>query len=333
MQYLQAVNAITEYEQIFAPVALAYREPQRVFILRQTAFAALEVVDASAIPTNYQLAQTYISTGAFDAAWEHCQAIRSLVERQRPEQAESIIKQIEADCKQQFRFTPAELQAEVKQRTDAWQKEVAQRGFVPQPIDPGKFSLNRAALALQVGLPRRALDEVINGGNKSVEASLLACRIYSQLGQHDIVWEEFMKKSPEVRAAFDATEINFRGALGEWCLGHPELAAQHRLAIAKIKNQEALESALDGSMRNFFGTSGQPLGNVLTGSMILQKAASDTFGIADQKVAAGLLYLEAGQPQRSAKLFSEAVRDIEPNTPWRQLLDRYYLQITGEVLK
>ena len=105
------------------------------------------------------------------------------------------------------------------------------------------------------------------------------------------------------------------------------------VALSGLINKNSLQSALYGGQFVLLGTGTKGSSNVFEGFSLLQDSMKLSFEIADQKIAAGLLHLEAGQPQQAATLFQEAILNIEPSSSWRPLLNRYYLQITGEVLK
>ncbi|MFT3878860.1 MAG: hypothetical protein QM703_04260 [Gemmatales bacterium] len=333
LKYSQASNALSEYESAFSPAAGAYREPLQLFLLKQLAGAGLDAGQASALSFNLQLARSYLNAGALDAAEEQYLLVRSFIERANPEQAESNIKKLDAECKQKFGFDPEKLINEIKARTDAWKRQVANSGWNPQENESESSVINRAKLALQVGLPKRALEELLAAGIKSVDVSRLAVQIYSMLGQYDVVWQELIQKSPELRKSLKAFQLHQLGALGEWSLGHPEKAAEHRLALAKLIEENAAKTALYGGQFMLQGTDPKGVGNILDGDNFLLQAMNMSDDIAGEKIAAGMLYLEAGQPQKAASLFKEAILNIEPNSPWRPLVERYYLQITGEVLK
>ncbi|MBL8824094.1 MAG: hypothetical protein JNJ77_16025 [Planctomycetia bacterium] len=332
-QYLQAISLMTQYEQEYTPLAARYREPLQLFALRQTALATLEARLPSSILTNLQLARAYRSAGALDAALEHCLYLRTLVTRQRPDDAEGLYRRLSDDCKKEFGFSPLELEKEVQQQQTGWQKAVHESGWAPRDGNLEKDVLNRAGMAMRLGLPQLALQELIQSGVKNAEAAVLACQIYFMLGQHDVVLEEFLNRSPEIVKALGPSEYHYRVCLGEWCLGRPEKAAEHRIALAKFMNDSALQSGLNAGMVSLYGTSTQSVGSMLGGSMLAQQSASDSLGIADQQVAAGLLLLEAGKPLLAAKYFEQAISQTDPNTPWRPLIERYYQQITGSNLK
>lgn len=333
LKYFDAATALSAYEQAFSPAAFSFREPQLQFLLRQAAYAALDAGQPAAIDLNLKLASNYVNNGALDAALEHYLLVTLFIERLQPEKAEANIKIISASCKQKFGFSPDELQNEVKRRIDAWEKQVAQSSWASQGDEAGKNVLNRAKLALQLGLPKKALDEILTAGVKSIEVTQMVCQIYTIFGQYDLVWQGFIQKSPALQASLQPIQLHSLGALGEWCLGRPDLAAPHRLAVAKLMDQSSLKSAIYGGQFMLMGTTARGISNVLEGNGLVQDAMKMSFDIADQKIQTGLLLLEAGQPQQAAALFSEALNNIEPSSPWRPLLQRYYLQITGEVLK
>lgn len=333
LQYLQTVTLLGEYEQMFTPMAQPYWEPLKLFLLRESALAAIDAGSGAAIGINLQLARSYINAGALDAALEHYHLVRAYIERQRPEQLDRVIKQLDQECKQKFGFAPADLQNEVTRQNENWVREAGRISKSGQAGDQQKEVVSRAAMALRLGMPKKALEELVSSGIKSVDAMLLACQIYTMLGQHDTVLEEILNRSQAVRDALDPLDYHYRASLGEWCVGRPDKAAEHRLAIARIIDQTARQSILDSGLRSLFGTNTQPIGNILAGTMMEQQAANESLRVADQKIAAGLLYLEAGKPKAAADLFSKVVHDIEPETPWRPLLERFYLQITGNVLK
>lgn len=333
-KYLQAATALSQYESAFAPVAQSYRDPQILFLVKQIAGIALEAdQEEVAKEKNLQLALIYLQSGALDAAWEQYLLVRGMIERLRPDQVEAQFKKLDAECKQKYGFVPEGLQNEIKRRQEAWQRQITQLGWAPKEGESVDNVLNRAKLALQVGLPRKALDELLTAGVKSLQVSQLAIQIYSMLGHYDLVWRDIIQKSPELRASLEPFQLHQLGALGEWTLGHPELAAQHRLALSKLMNESASKSAMFGGQYLLMGTSTKGISNVYMGDSILQEAMNSSFDIANEKIAAGLLNLEGGRPELAAIQFKEAIRNIEPNSPWRPLVERYYHQITGEMLK
>lgn len=369
LQYLETVTLLSQYEQNFTPAAGPYHAQQRLFLLRQAAVACYDVMHDATGLTNIELAKEYRDRGALDAAAEHLQMVLSFAEKQQEDlerhledlerqlgdtslssihKAEiakqkagiasqkagiaALLKNKDTYFKQTLGFSPTELQNLINQQTENYKRVVQQQSWQPTENDPGKDAINRAALALQAGLPKRALEELQSSGVKSIDAALLACNIYGLLGQHDLVWTEFLKRIPELRNKMSSVDFLGRAAMGEWCLGRPEEAAEMRLEMARLINEGALESTLNSGLTGMFGTNPQPAGNVLIGTLQEQQAAGAATTIADQQVSAGLLYLEAGKPHRAAELFVKALRETNPYSPWRPLLERYYLQITGEVL-
>lgn len=333
-KYLQAATALAQYEAAFTPVAQSYREPQLLFLLKQVAALALEAEqEAVAKEKNLQLAFVYLQNSALDAGLEQYLLVRALIERGNPDKAASRIKNLDEEWKQKFGFMPEGLETEIKKRTEAWQRQIAQLGWAQQEGESANNVLNRAKLALQVGLPRRALEELLTSGAKSVEISKLAVQIYSMLGHFDLAWQVLVQKSPELQASLDPYQLNQLGALGEWALGHPERAAQHRQTLSKLLEENAAKSAMFGGQFLLLGTAPKGISNVFMGDKLVREAMNASFDIASEKISAGLLKLEAGQPEQAAVLFAEAIRNIEPNSPWRPLVERYYLQITGDVLK
>ncbi|HQR05252.1 MAG TPA: hypothetical protein PLN21_00435 [Gemmatales bacterium] len=333
-KYLQAASAVNQYEAAITAVAQSYREPQLLYLLRKVAGIALEAGQANdAIEKNLQLAQIYLQSGALDAGLEQYLLVRGFIERLKPEQAEARIKKLDEYCKQKHGFVPEVLQNEIKKRIEAWQRQVAQLGWAPHEGETIDNVLNRAKLALQIGLPRRALDELLTAGVKSVQGLQLAIQIYSMLGHYDLAWQELIQKSPELRTSLQPYQLHQLGALGEWVLGHPELAAQHRVALSKLMDESGAKSAIFGGQYLLQGASDKGISNVFLGNNLLQEGMRSSFEIANEKIESGLLQLEAGQPEQAANLFREAILDIEPNSPWRPLVERYYFQITGQVLK
>lgn len=339
LQYLQAVTSLSEYEQMFTSIAAAHREPQRLYVLRQAALSALDAQDSICVVLNWQLARSYRAVGATDAAWEHYQLGRQFLDKHpnifanQAESPETIMKTLDAFCKQQIGVGPDELQAEFNRQNNAWLNQFP-RAAIPATSREGERELlNRAGMALRMGLPKKALEELFASGSKSTDISLLACQIYQLLGQYDVVLEEFLETSPAIKESMDAADYHYWASLGEWCLGRPDRAAEHRLIIAQLIDQASRRSVLEAGAHSLLGTSTQPWGSVLVGTMKAQEAAGQSLRIADQRIAAGLLYLEAGKPQAAAEQFRQTVEVIEPDTPWRSLLNRYYLQITGHVLK
>ncbi|HMP16562.1 MAG TPA: hypothetical protein PKD72_06045, partial [Gemmatales bacterium] len=190
----------------------------------------------------------------------------------------------------------------------------------------------RAGLALQLGLPRLAITELLASPVKSDEMALMATGVYSALGQHDLVLTEFFYRSPQLQNKLGQNFLEV-AALGEWCLGRPEQAAEYRLKLAEALDRNNLETGIEFSLMSIFGTGTQPGGNVAQPIYNMQQNAAQSMNLADQLIFAGILYLEAGQPQKAVDLFQRVLRDIEPNTIWRLLLERYILQITGQAFK
>jgi tetratricopeptide (TPR) repeat protein len=334
LQYFQTVTALSEYEQSFSPLASRYREPLRLFVLRQSALAAADASHGSTFVINMELAKSYQALGLLDAALAHTLLAKSHLERQPGEEMARVVKNLDATVKQMFGFAPTELQNAVKQQMERWQQTVTQQGWlVAEGGDTARDALNRARVALQLGLPQKALEEIIQSNVKSIEAAEMAMAIYSAMGQNDIVLEEFLNRLPELRQRLGEVSYHDQASLGEWCQGRPERAALHRLESLRMLNQRNVQSLLEASQRGIFGTSSNPVGNVLPSTYMAQQSASETFGLADQVISAGLLYLEAGKPHQAADLFIRAIKEFEPETQWRLLLERYYLQITGEILK
>lgn len=334
LQYLQTVTTLSEYEQSLSPLASRFREPQRLFVLRQAALATAEALHPSTFLVNMELAKTYQANGAVDAAYAHTLLARTYLERQPGEDVARVMKNLDATCKQMFGFAPTELQNAVKQQTENWQQVVTQSGWqVAEGVDPAREAVNRARAALQNGLPQKALDELLQSGVKSLESAEMAMTIYGTLGQFDLVVDEFLNRVPELRQRMGVLSYHYNASLGEWCLGRPEKAAIHRLESMRVMNSNNVQAALDASLRTLLGTSTQPVGNVLPGTMSAQQSASESFGLADQLVSAGLFYLEAGKPAKAAELFVRSLKEMEPENQWRLLIERYYLQITGEVLR
>lgn len=342
LQYLNVVTKLADYEQAFLPIQSRYREPLGNFILRQAAYTTAEVNHEMAFPLNMDLAKLYVNSGLLDAALEHVRIALDQVNKQkemlklnsdvnsvRIGQVDQLLKNFDSFSKQQYGFAPTELENEVKQRTDRWKLEVAK---LPKNPDPGKEILARADMAFQLGLPRLAIDQLLTSAVKSDELALLATAIYSALGQHDLVLTEFFYRSPSLQGKLGESYLNV-AALGEWCLGRPERAAEYREKLAQQMDSSSLQFGLNYGLASIFGTSPQPAGNVLDSTFRSQQTAQESMRLADQFISAGLLFLEGGKPQQAAALFKKVLRDIEPNTPWRLLLERYLLQITGEVFQ
>jgi tetratricopeptide (TPR) repeat protein len=342
LQYLSVVTKLADYEQVFLPIQSRYREPLVNFVLRQAAYASAEVNHEMAFPLNMDMAKIYVNSGLLDAGLEHVQMALEQVNRQkeilklngdvnnvRIGQVDQLLKNFDSFSKQQYGFAPTELENEVKQRTDRWKMEIAK---LPKSNDPGKDILARADLAFQLGLPRLAIEQLLTSTVKSEELALLATAIYAALGQHDLVLTEFFNRSPALQNKLGDSFLNV-AALGEWCLGRPERAAEYRQKLAQQMDSSSLQMGLNYGLASVFGTSPQPAGNVLDPIFRSQQTAQDSMRLADQYISAGLLYLEGGKPQQAAALFKKVLQDIEPNTPWRLLLERYLLQITGEVFQ
>ncbi len=330
LQYLETITRLSDYEQSFLPMQSRYREPLHDFVLRQAAYAAVEANHPSAWLINLELAKQYVNKGLLDAALEHTQMAIGQLNKQKNEQIEKLLKNFDSLCKQQYGFAPTELENQVKQQTERWKAGVLQ---LPKSNDPARDVATRANLALQAGLPRLAIEEILASNMKSDDIALLATSIYSVLGQHDLVLTEFFYRSPKLREKLGETNFLNVAALGEWCLGRPERAAEYREKLAQQMDKSSLQLGLDYSLTSIFGTSTQPAGNVVQPIFFSEQTALESLRLADQQISAGLLYLEGGKPKQAAAIFEKVLHDVEPNTPWRLLLERYYLQITGEVLK
>ena len=150
------------------------------------------------------------------------------------------------------------------------------------------------------------------------------------LGQYDVQLRDYFLVNSELRKHFDSADYNHRTAVGWWCLGYPDRAADVRHDQAALLDEQALRTLLYSGSEIVFGTNPQPWGSVLQSVEQGIRAASSNSAVAEQAVAEGFLRLEAGQPAAAAEVFHKVVHAIDPTTPWRTLLTRYYLQITGK---
>lgn len=269
-----------------------------------------------AFPLNMDMAKIYVNSGLLDAALEHVQMALEQVNRQkeilklngdvnnvRIGQVDQLLKNFDSFSKQQYGFAPTELENEVKQRTDRWKMEIAK---LPKSNDPGKDILARADLAFQLGLPRLAIEQLLASTVKSEELALLATAIYAALGQHDLVLTEFFNRSPALQNKLGDSFLNV-AALGEWCLGRPERAAEYRQKLAQQMDSSSLQMGLNYGLASVFGTSPQPAGNVLDPIFRSQQTAQDSMRLADQYISAGLLYLEGASLDRLLLYFENCL--------------------------
>lgn len=342
VQYADIVKLLSEYEARFTPLAPMFHAQQRLFLQRQAALACFDAMHPDAFIRNLELAKEYRLRGVLDIAMEHYQLAVSYLEQdllvttseRRKSEITTFLKNPDANTKMLLQdFSPVELQNLIKQQTEGWEQAVKEVGNKLSESERKDEPLYRASMAFQAGLPRKALDELQQSGVRSVDAALLASDIYSRLGQFDLVLVEFLDRLPDLRQRMGERRYQSSAALGEWCRGKPELAAQHCLELAKILNDSSLETSMNSGLVSLFGTSIQPVGNVFAGTVQEQQAASMATSIADQQISAGLMYLEAGKPKLAIELFTKALRETNPETPWRPLLERYYLQITGKVFE
>jgi hypothetical protein len=113
----------------------------------------------------------------------------------------------------------------------------------------------------------------------------------------------------------------------------PGEAAAERRIVADLTNSESLRALMVSGVQTIFGTSMQPPGSMINSSVEAQRNAGGSFSVSGHQIAEGMLLLEAGDPQTAAQVFLAALRDVEPQSPWRPLIARYYLQITGRTLE
>jgi len=332
MEYYQAATSMTEYEAAFAPNARLFRDPLNLFVLRQ-ATAACDAVGRPTHLLHLTLAHTFYGRRAFDVAFEQYQDARAVLERlaARDERAQRILQQLPAFVKQQDGYDPAVLEADFKRQQGGWQEELVRAG-VPLTDGTPREALARAGLALRFGLPGKALEELNRYGTPTPETYLMACQVCMALGQYDVQTRDYLLPHPELRAAFEPGEYEYRISLGWWCLGRPDLAAVARKDRAELYDLQAREGLLLAESDLLFGTSPHRWGSTYLATVQAQRAAGMSLTVAENRVAEGLLRLEAGQPSAAAEVFREVIHAIEPDTSWRPLLARYYLQITGKTI-
>jgi hypothetical protein len=335
-QLLKALAELTAYEQRLSPASASFREPLRLHAALQAAAANEAAIRPRALELHLQLALLFRNRHLLDTAWEHYQAAIAFGERHAAvlsDKPSQFLEKLPDAAKQAFGGSITEFENLLKSQQMAWEQEVNRLGWSAKTDTTNKYVAQRATLALQSGLANKALSEVLAAKTVTTEIAAIATTVCMELGLYDLMLENYLLPHPELRAAIREIDYHQKLGLGWWCKGLPREAASEYHIVAELTNIESLRSLIVASSQTIFGTSLQPPGSVISGSADSQRSTAGSLSVADQEIAEGMLLLEAGEPREAARVFLATLRDVEPKSPWRPLIARYYLQITGRTIE
>lgn len=270
-----------------------------------------------------------------DEGLKHFQlAVQLLAQRPDERGVRMSPQEAEMRCKRDL-FNATGLQFEDLDKSLKLSQERYKGNVRRDPLKPSENALRRFDLAFELRLMSQAetaLADAFTANSVDDETYVRAILLAMNLGdmQRLVNW----MANPVVRQTLGETRYNGFLAVIAPAIGDYDRAIAAREIMAKIFEQEAARNLSQVGRLHTLGGSFDPVGSNLWG---FQRGMFEQYNImhqlSEQWIMLGLNHLEAGRPQEAARVFRQAIKEIQPYSPYRNMAGRYYYLITDHFIE